>query len=137
MSSLLESPPSGLQVIKGRQIPDAWEYDWAVSTGRRADEFMKETQDLEDTLLEYKGVQAMGSANHFQFVGYREVLMQGLPESWDQRLMGDMVEFDRRLDQLGYLRLSTPGRFVRHIGNTINEELSQEAELLGLDLQAS
>ena len=88
---------------------------------------------MEDTLLEYKGVSAMGSANHFQFVGYREVLKQGLPESWDQRLMGDMVEFDGRLDQLGYLRLSTPGRFVRHIGNTINEELSQEAEALGLN----
>jgi glycosyltransferase involved in cell wall biosynthesis len=129
----LEKSPTNLKVTRGRYIPEEWEHDWAVSTGRRADEFMDETADWEDTLLEYKGVPAFGAANHFQFVGYREVLKQGLPDTWDQRLMGDMVEFDQRLDQLGYLRLSTQGRFVRHIGNTINEELRQEAQSLGLD----
>jgi glycosyltransferase involved in cell wall biosynthesis len=133
LNSLLENPPAGLQVLPGRHIPDEWEYDWAVSTGRRADEFMEETRGWEDMLLRYNQVEAIGSANHFQFVGYREVLKQGLPDSWDQRLMGDMVEFDQRLDGLGYLRLSTPDRFVRHIGNTINAELSAEAEALGLD----
>jgi glycosyltransferase involved in cell wall biosynthesis len=128
----LENQPAGLVVDRGRHIPEEWEHDWAVSTGRRAEEFLRESQDLEDTLLTYKGVPAIGSANHFQFVGYRDVLLLGLPEAWDQRLMGDMVEFDNRLDQLGYLRLSTKERFVRHIGNLVNEELSQEARSLGL-----
>ena len=132
LEKLLQDPPAGLAVDRGRHIPEDWEYDWAVSTGRRVEAFMQESQDLEDTLLEYNGVSAIGSANHFQFVGLRDVLKQGLPESWDQRLMGDMVEFDKRLDNLGFLRLSTPERFVRHIGNTVNEELSQEAHSLGL-----
>jgi glycosyltransferase involved in cell wall biosynthesis len=129
----LGNPPLELKVTSARYIPDEWEYDWAMSTGRRADEFMQETNGWEDTLLEYDGVPAFGAANHFQFVGYKKVLKQGLPDTWDQRLMGDMVEFDQRLDQLGYLRLSTQARFVRHIGNTINEELRQEAQALGLD----
>jgi len=133
LNGLLENPPAGLQVLPGRHIPDEWEYDWAVSTGRRAEEFIEETRGLEDTLLTYNGTAAIGSANHFQFVGYREVLQQGLPTGWDQRLMGDMVEFDQRLDKLGYLRLSTPDRLVRHIGNTINAELIAEAEALGLE----
>jgi hypothetical protein len=133
LAKWLQDPPPGLAVDRGRHIPEAWERDWAVSTGRPVEEFLAQTRDLEDTLLTYKGVSAIGAANHFQFVGYREVLKQGLPEGWDPRLMGDMVEFDTRLDDLGCLRLSTPERYVRHIGNTINQEVREEARALGLE----
>lgn len=129
----LENPPAGLKVNRGRFIPDEWEYDWAVSTGRSPEEFLEATKEREDNLLDYNGVKAIGSANHFQFVGYKDVLLKGLPKDWDQRLMGDMLEFDERLDQLGYLRLSTPELYVRHIGNTINEEMQKEAQTLGVE----
>lgn len=130
---LVKTPPAGMQVSLTRHIPDEWERDWAVSTGRRVDEFIESTRDFKETMISYQGETAVGSANHFQFIGYREVLVQGLPTGWDQRLMGDMVEFDQRMDELGYLRISTPDRFVRHIGNTINPDLGAEAEALGLD----
>jgi glycosyltransferase involved in cell wall biosynthesis len=132
LESWLESSPVGLTVDRGRHISEEWERDWAVSTGRPVEAFLEESRDWQDTLLTYNGVPAIGSANHFQFVGYKDVLKQGLPDSWDQRLMGDMVEFDNCLDELGYLRLSTTGRFVRHIGNTISEDLRLEAEAIGL-----
>jgi glycosyltransferase involved in cell wall biosynthesis len=133
LNNWLESAPEGLEVKRERLIPDEWELDWARSTGRQIEAFVEETKTLKDTLINFNGVEAFGSANHFQFTGYREVLLRGLPEDWDQRLMGDMVEFDNRLDGLGYLRLSTPGRYVRHIGNTISEDLGEEARSLGLD----
>ena len=48
--------------------------------------------------------------------------------------MGGVVEMDYEIDALGFMRLSTPERLTRHIGNMIDGDLLEEAKRLGLDL---
>jgi hypothetical protein len=44
-----------------------------------------------------------------------------------------MVEVDEAVDKSGYLRLSTTGRFTRHIGNQISPDLAEEAQRLAVE----
>jgi glycosyltransferase involved in cell wall biosynthesis len=126
-----------LSVVHERRIPDEWERDWAVSTGRDPEQHLKETKDQLDTVVKIEGVEAIAGANHFQFLGPKEVIVNALPNEWSGKLMGHMVELDEAVDRLGYLRLSTEQRYTRHIGNTISGELAEEVKTLGLSTTAS
>jgi glycosyltransferase involved in cell wall biosynthesis len=138
LDALAESGAPGLSVSRQRRIPDAWEADWAVSTGRDPQAHLQATQDTLDLVfsLEKPGgagaCQAIGSANHFQFVAPRPVILQALPPAWTGKLMGSMIELDEAIDRLGYLRLSTVERYTRHLGNTLSPEVIGEARALGL-----
>ncbi|MEW5870893.1 MAG: glycosyltransferase family A protein [Chloroflexota bacterium] len=151
LENLAQNPPAGLKVSFERSILDEWEADWAASTGRDAQKHLQETQsDLDMVLTVEKhppappvgaqglrpehGSQAVciGGANHFQFVGHRQVLLQALPAQWSGKLMGHMVELDQAVDELGYLRLSTAQRYTRHLGNALSQESLAEARQLGL-----
>ncbi len=129
--------PTVLNVIHERRIPDEWERDWAVSTGRDPTQHLEDTRDEVDTVVKVEGVEAIAGANHFQFVGPKEVVIKALPNEWSGKLMGHMVELDEAVDSLGYLRLSTVQRFTRHIGNAISEELGGEVKSLGLTAMAT
>jgi hypothetical protein len=48
--------------------------------------------------------------------------------------MGQMLELDQAVDDLGYLRLSTCARTTRHLGNTVSSDMLAEAQELGLNL---
>jgi glycosyltransferase involved in cell wall biosynthesis len=117
-----------------RHIPDEWETDWAHSTGRDPEEHLEATKGQQDILLTYNGKLAIGGANHFQFSGYKKVLLAHLPTEWPQDLMYDMLQFDNAVDAAGYLRLSTPERFTRHIGNVIGSGLQADANKLDIKL---
>lgn len=122
------------QVIYKRHIPDEWEIDWAVSTGRDAQAHLSATSQDQDMVIQRKDSQgnlvceAIGSANHFQFIGWRNRLLEALPDQWSGKLMGAMIELDEAIDQAGYLRLSTVQRYVRHMGNTISPEMLETAQ---------
>lgn len=128
----------GLVTSRERRIPDNWEVDWAVSTGRDPDAHLQTTKDHQDLVLhvgkpEGNGVcEAIGSANHFQFVTPKHIILQALPTEWTGKLMGAMIELDEAVDNLGYLRLSTVDRYTRHLGNVLSEDVIQEAQALGL-----
>lgn len=133
---------SGFQVIKERRIPDDWEIDWALSTGRDPSAHLEATRDQMDLVfrVEKSGgefVEAIAGANHFQFVGRKEIILKALPQGWSGRLMGAMLELDEAIDSLGYLRISTAGRFTRHLGNQLSNEIRQDAAQMGLLLGSS
>ncbi len=107
-----------------------WEEDWAKSTGRNLDEHQVFIKETPHTLLEYKGVRAVGSATHYQFLAPVSVIKKALPDDWRGNLMGGVVELDRIVDGMGYLRLSTKERYTRHIGNALDEELKKAAKEL-------
>ncbi len=113
----------------------AWEKDWAISTGRDVDQHLASVQNKPNTLLDYQGVKAVGSAKHFQFVTTKRVMAEALPQKWTSKLMDGLVELDKSVDQLNYLRLSTPKRYTRHLGNIISPEIAQEAQKLGLRVE--
>jgi len=138
LDALASNPPAGISVSYERRIPDAWESDWANSTGRDPQAHLASTRDDLDMVLSEHNkegevvCQAIAAANHFQFVARRERLLQALPGEWSGKLMGAMIELDEAIDHLGYLRLSTCDRFVRHMGNTISPETLAEAIRLKL-----
>lgn len=132
LNEFINDPPPGFAVKYERRIQEEWEADWARSTGRDPAAHLKKTKDEQDLIVSYKGQEALGSATHFQFVAYKRVLSQALPDSWSGRLMGEMLEFDNAVDRQGYIRLSTLEQYVRHLGNVITEKLAEEITEMGL-----
>jgi len=132
LKQLIQNDNSQITVSYERRIPDEWEADWALSVGRDPESHLKSTQGYQDIILENHGVEAFGSASHFQFLSPKKVIKQALPEMWSGKLMGEMNELDEAIDNLGYLRLSTVGRYTRHLGNTVSPDLIDEARELGV-----
>jgi glycosyltransferase involved in cell wall biosynthesis len=133
-----------IAVEYGRFIPDDWERDFFMSIGRDFDNGLdasRSDQDIvdasrscQDIVLEYKGVKAYSTAVHFQYAARKAVMLQCLATPWDARLMkGPDIETDERIDSMGYARLSTFQRYVRHIGNVITPDLGKSVSALGLD----
>lgn len=141
LDRLAEKGAPGLSVSRQRRILDAWESDWALSTGRDPQAHLQATQEHLDWVLRVEkpgggGCEAIGSANHFQFVAPRQVILQALPSHWTGKLMGSMIELDEAVDNLGYLRLSTVERYTRHLGNALSAEVIADVRALGLDFEA-
>jgi glycosyltransferase involved in cell wall biosynthesis len=124
----------GVVSRQGKFIPDEWEREFVTNTGRDWDAYRRKTAPIQDLVLEMNGVEAFAAANHFQFVSPRQVILEALPQEWGGQLMGQMVELDRKVDDLGYLRLSTRQRMVRMMGNVVDEPLQALAQELGLPL---
>lgn len=73
------------------------------------------------------GVQAVTGASHMQFLIPREVARQVVPlPSTKGLLRKETMSIDYKIDELGYLHLSTPDSYVFHMGNTVNERLREE-----------
>ncbi|MBN2556280.1 MAG: glycosyltransferase family 2 protein [Anaerolineales bacterium] len=121
------------ELSRGRFLTEKTEREFVESTGRWWPRYQAETAGIEDLLIRYKGLSAYAAANHFQFVGPTAVLRKGLPAEWSGRLMGEMREFDERLDNFGYLRLSTVERCVRHLGNQLTPDYYSLVEQLGFN----
>ncbi len=138
LDRLIQEGCPGLATSLERRIPDAWEVDWALSTGRDPQAYLKATCDQLDLVLRVQKpagdgfCEAIGSANHFQFLAAKPVILQALPKQWSGKLMGSMIELDEAIDNLGYLRLSTVDRYTRHLGNALSQEVLSEARALGL-----
>jgi len=141
LTGYLSSFPD-ISVDYGHFIPDEWEREFYLSTSQEADKRVSAAKDAyKDILLEYNGIKAYSTANHFQFLSPKGVILQGLNTKWSGRLMGELgpgIEdgsesgLDERIDRLGYARLSTFGRFVQHIGNIITHDFENAISNLGL-----
>jgi len=119
-------------VVERKPRVEEWEESWAVSTGRPAAEHLQAIKSTPNIHLVYKGVEAVQSAKHFQFVTPKKIICEVFSPIWSGSLMDGLVALDESVDKLGYLRLSTPQRFTRHIGNTISQDIQKEAERLGI-----
>ena len=124
----------GLQVVE-KERNQRWEEDWAASTGRSIEEHISAIQNTPNIHLSYQDVEAVRSAKHFQFVTPKKVILEALEGDWSGSLMAGLVELDQKIDRLGYLRLSTPQRYARHIGNAVSQQLAREAETLKISSQ--
>jgi len=133
----INSSPDGLGVERSHWIPDEWERDWALSTGRDPEAHLAATRDQEDVRLVLQGVSAYAAANHFQYLAPRKVLLNAMPASWTGKLMGHMTDLDEAVDGQGCLRLSTTERYTRHIGNVISPEFADEIRRMGIDVSGA
>jgi glycosyltransferase involved in cell wall biosynthesis len=107
------------ELVRGRLL--SWEDYWrhARSLGIETEEEGKALYEAnEDVILVYQGKQFFIGAGHFQFVARRQVLQSVLPIPSD-RPMGQVRSLDVAINELGYLRLSTPEWWVLHLGNSL------------------
>lgn len=75
---------------------------------------------------------AVLGATHMQFIIPQDVARQIVPLPVSKGLhREETTSLDRKIDELGYLHLSTQGNYVFHMGNMITEKLL--AEIQGLD----
>lgn len=130
---LAGDPRSGMQLAEA-QMPEEWEVDWAMSTGRDPEERRRFVRNTPIATVRRNGTLAYAGAPHFQLLGRLEAIASGLPEEWPSSLMGGLREFDEAVDGAGYLRLSTTKRYCRHMGNAISGSMRREAESLGYDV---
>ncbi len=137
IKKIMENPTNGIRLEKARRIPDDWERDWCISTGRDPEEYLESTRQKFDVVIIKDGVEAIASANHFQFVAPKDVILKALPVDWSRNLMDSLVPLEERVDQMGYLRLSTTGRFCRHIGNAISSQVMDELKVLNIDIHTT
>jgi len=105
-------------VRRGQFIP--WEtfLEFDRSIGQTDEEIKRHYESSEDVCLEYKGVQAMAGASHWQFIARKVVLAQFLPFDMD-RPMGQVKQLDQRVNDAGYLRLMPVKPFAMNMSNTL------------------
>lgn len=103
---------------RGRTL--SWEDYWrhAGTLGSDEEQARAFYEQNEALLLEYRDQRCYAGAGHFQFVARRAVLEEALPLPAG-RPMGEERLLDIRLNELGYLRLSTPEWWVQHLGNRL------------------
>lgn len=107
-------------------FPELWIREWAESTGRDPNAAVAEQASFSPVRYSYRGLQALGAANHDQFLSRKSILLECMPDEWSGQLMGEMIELDRAVDRGGYLRLSTSERTTQHIGNVISPALADK-----------
>lgn len=134
VQDFISRKPEGLKVSQRERIR-TWEKDWAESTGRDVEIHLRSISKSPQTILEFSGTKAIESATHFQFVSPSDVIPQAFSPVWEENLMDGMIEMDQRVDSMGYLRLSTPERVTRHIGNSITGEFITFAEKLNQEIE--
>lgn len=128
---LADSDPE-VRLIRGQQIPETWEHEWAESYGRDPEAHLEAIRSMEDMVIERRGVRGFAIANHNQFLTPKLVISEHLPPDWSGRLMGEMNELDNAIDEGGYLRLSTIERTTKHMGNMISPAMAAEAGDMGI-----
>lgn len=130
-----------VETQRGLLMPEKWEEEYVINTGRTWERYHEEVADIEDVIVKYNGVEAWVSAHHFQMVCPRkvvqEILHEMLPDGWSDQLMGRMVEMDDRMDEKGYLRLCTREKYLRMMGNAISPEVEALAQEMGFEANAA
>jgi glycosyltransferase involved in cell wall biosynthesis len=131
VDKFISEPSSKLEVLEKPRVP-AWEQSWAESTGRSVKDHLEEIKASPNQHFIYQGVEAVRSAKHFQFVTPKKVICDAFSADWSGSLMDGLVALDESVDELGYLRLTTPVRYAQHIGNAISDEIQDVVEELGI-----
>lgn len=123
----------GVTLERGKLL--AWEDYWkhARSLGQDEAEARRNFEKQEDCRIEDRRsrienpalrtshpVHFFVGAGHFQFVARKSVLQEVIPIPADKP-MGQVRRLDVAINERGYLRLSTPEWWVRHMGNVVPE----------------
>lgn len=123
-----------IRVRVGHFIPEPWEREFLLSLGRLdEDAVARVATDVRDVMLEHKGLAAYATATHFQFIAPRAIILAAMANRDQPRTGSEERQFEEAVEAMGFARLSTSDRYVRHIGNAITDDLQQEARAAGID----
>jgi glycosyltransferase involved in cell wall biosynthesis len=111
-----------MEVKRGALI--SWEDFWFHASSLGSDEERARAfyAENEAHAVLFKGETYFIGSSHFQFVARKEALQSIAPIPFT-RPMGEVRQLDALINEKGYLRLSTPERYVRHMGNTLPEDM--------------
>lgn len=114
----------------GSYVPEAWVVEeYCRGINAPADLRQRYLSNPLPLVHNARGVKAVLGASHMQFIAYREVLQRVLPLPATRGLSPEEDRvFNQRIDDLGYLHLSTSHPWVVHMGNTIDPQLQPEVE---------
>jgi hypothetical protein len=140
-STLAWAKTGAESVERGLLMPHKWEEEYMENSGRTPERYAQEVAGVEDVVVSYHGLKAWVSAHHFEVLTPKKVLLEVLeemlPEGWSDQLMGRMVEMDDRMDQKGYLRLTTYAQTMRLLGNALDPEVVEIARRDGISAKAA
>jgi glycosyltransferase involved in cell wall biosynthesis len=118
-----------VKLEEGSFIP--WEVfrDFDLSLGQREEDIRKRYEATSDYRLTYHGLSAHAGASHWQFVGFKQRLLEFVPFEMD-RPMGQVRQLDQRVNEAGYLRLMTTEPLSMNMSNRVEAaETSTSVEL--------
>lgn len=108
-----------ISVRRGKLIDYSILEQFRKSLGKNPQDYRSGTlAELEDMKLEINNVVTFVGASHFQFMSKSEILRTLLPLP-QNKLIGNEKILDLRVNQAGFMRLSTEKRFVHHMGNSL------------------
>lgn len=111
----------GVEVQRGQLLP--WEQYWrhSRSLGLTEEQARQNYESTEDICLLKDGIRYYTGAAHYQFTAPKAVLQKVLPIQ-ATRPMGQVRQLDAAINDLGCLRISTPGWWISHMGNLLEDE---------------
>ncbi len=96
-----------------------------LSLGRTEEEITEEYESNDVYKFIYNDQTAIAGASHWQFLTKKSVIQKFLPFDMS-RPMGQVNRLDKRMNELGYLRLMTPEELVDNLSNTLDENTMEK-----------
>lgn len=111
-------------ITQGRLIPDKYLHSVVAGLGRGQELIEKREKNRNDVRISRNGIEAYTTASHFQFTTRKDVVQRLFPAKTEIPI-GDDLQFEEPLEQIGYWRLATTEYLVHHMGNT-HSDLARE-----------
>lgn len=121
--------------VDRRAIEPRWVEEYATGFGYSSDkaEAFKRAQ-YKVVMNKQSGIQAVIGASHVQFLIQKQVARQVVPLPAAMSLSRkEDLNFNQKLDSLGYLHLSTLEPYYYHTGNTLDENAYNDISSQNLD----
>jgi len=121
------------ELVQGSFIEQEWDYDFCTSIGRDYEYHRRTSTNITEYKLRFNEREALAVGHHCQFVCVNGRIAPLL--RFDHDAMSDEKPFDKAVDSK-YMRLCTPERLTRHIGNVLDEKLLALAKQYHLSVDA-
>jgi glycosyltransferase involved in cell wall biosynthesis len=108
----------------GKGWPHEWAEEYCEGTGRDIHEFQRRCENIEVVKLSNGDISAYATCTHCQFLTSKEVVEAVLPVDTRGKTMY-MDYLDERVNQKGFMRLSTLTPYVLHVGNRLSPSVAR------------
>jgi glycosyltransferase involved in cell wall biosynthesis len=130
-----KSPDTTLE--KGYFISEKQLQTLAESLGAEVENYINKKTRTEQIRINCNGINFFVSAWHAQFLVRGEIVKQIFPMPGDWALNATDKSFDKMIENMGYLRVSTVKAGVYHLGNILTDKWKPELEKYNISRNTS